>query len=157
MCEDFFSNFGDKRIGCCITTTHRLTFPFSTGTISDQKQDDCCLPPSLLFSVSTIEDKTERPPFWHNKGDRGRRAVNENYSRQSIQITVPHNCTAMYTRLYTTIFQLNKKSIIPVPLFYKQHSLLLAVSLFSTPQRLLKPARASICKHMLNMRNTYFK
>jgi hypothetical protein len=25
----FAQNFGDKRTGCCITTTHRLTLPFS--------------------------------------------------------------------------------------------------------------------------------
>jgi hypothetical protein len=25
MCEDFTPNFGDKKTGCCITTTHRLT------------------------------------------------------------------------------------------------------------------------------------
>jgi hypothetical protein len=25
MCEDFAQNFGDKRTGCCIITTHRLT------------------------------------------------------------------------------------------------------------------------------------
>jgi hypothetical protein len=31
MREDFASNFGDKRTGCCITTTHRLTIPFSPG------------------------------------------------------------------------------------------------------------------------------
>jgi hypothetical protein len=31
MCEDFASTFGDKRTGCCITTTHRLTLPFSPG------------------------------------------------------------------------------------------------------------------------------
>jgi hypothetical protein len=29
MCEDFAPNFGDKRTGCCIMKTHRLTFPFS--------------------------------------------------------------------------------------------------------------------------------
>jgi hypothetical protein len=29
MCENFVPNFGDKRIGCCITTTHYLTLPFS--------------------------------------------------------------------------------------------------------------------------------
>jgi hypothetical protein len=28
MCEDFIPNFGNKRIGCCITT-----FPFSPGTL----------------------------------------------------------------------------------------------------------------------------
>jgi hypothetical protein len=31
MCEDFEQNFGGKRISCCITTTQRLTLPFSPG------------------------------------------------------------------------------------------------------------------------------
>jgi hypothetical protein len=39
-------------------------FPFHQA-IFDKKKIDC-LPPILLFSVSPIEDKTERPPFWHN-------------------------------------------------------------------------------------------
>jgi hypothetical protein len=30
-------------------------------------------PPTILFSVSAIEHKTVRLPFWHNWGDRGRR------------------------------------------------------------------------------------
>jgi hypothetical protein len=29
-------------------------------------------PPTLLLSVSPIEDKTERPPFWHKWGDQDR-------------------------------------------------------------------------------------
>jgi hypothetical protein len=61
MCEDFFSNFGDKGTGCCITTTRRLTLPFLLG-IFDQKQHDC--PPfTLHFFVLPIKDKTERPSF----------------------------------------------------------------------------------------------
>jgi hypothetical protein len=31
MCEDFEPNVGDKRTGCCITITHRLTLTFSPG------------------------------------------------------------------------------------------------------------------------------
>jgi hypothetical protein len=31
LCEDFAPNLGHKRTGCCITTTHRLTLPFSPG------------------------------------------------------------------------------------------------------------------------------
>jgi hypothetical protein len=31
MCEDFAPNFSDKRAGCCITTMHRHTLPFSPG------------------------------------------------------------------------------------------------------------------------------
>jgi hypothetical protein len=33
MCEDFAPNFGDKRSGRSITTTHRLTLLFSPGII----------------------------------------------------------------------------------------------------------------------------
>jgi hypothetical protein len=44
MCEDFTPNFGNKIIGCCITTTHCLTLPFSQG-IFDQKHYCCLLPP----------------------------------------------------------------------------------------------------------------
>jgi hypothetical protein len=29
--KDFDPNFGDKRTGCCITTTYRLRLPFSLG------------------------------------------------------------------------------------------------------------------------------
>jgi hypothetical protein len=29
ICEGFAPNFGDKRTGCCIMTTQRLTLPFS--------------------------------------------------------------------------------------------------------------------------------
>jgi hypothetical protein len=29
VCEDFAPIFGDKRIDCCIMTTHSLTVPFS--------------------------------------------------------------------------------------------------------------------------------
>jgi hypothetical protein len=33
MCEDFALNFGDKRAGCYITTSHRVTLLFSQGNI----------------------------------------------------------------------------------------------------------------------------
>jgi hypothetical protein len=36
------------------------------------KQHDCRPPPTLLFFVSPIADKTERPPFSHSSGDGGR-------------------------------------------------------------------------------------
>jgi NAD-dependent dihydropyrimidine dehydrogenase PreA subunit len=29
ICEDFALNFGDKRTGCCFTTAHPFTLPFS--------------------------------------------------------------------------------------------------------------------------------
>jgi hypothetical protein len=31
ICEDLAPNCGCERTGCCITTTHSLTFPFSPG------------------------------------------------------------------------------------------------------------------------------
>jgi hypothetical protein len=31
ICEYFAPYFGDKRTGCCITATHRLALPFTTG------------------------------------------------------------------------------------------------------------------------------
>jgi hypothetical protein len=31
MCKDFALNFGNNRTGCCNTTTHCLTLPFSPG------------------------------------------------------------------------------------------------------------------------------
>jgi hypothetical protein len=39
LCEDFSPNFGGERTDCCITTTCRLTYPFSPG-IFDLKQHD---------------------------------------------------------------------------------------------------------------------
>jgi hypothetical protein len=63
MCEDFAANFGDKRTGCCITTTHRLTHSSLLGEMFYQKQQDSRPLPTLLFFVSAIEVKTERQPF----------------------------------------------------------------------------------------------
>jgi hypothetical protein len=60
MYEDFVSNFGDKRTGCCITTTHRLPLPLSPG-IFWPKSSWTLFPHSPYFSVFPIEDKTERP------------------------------------------------------------------------------------------------
>jgi hypothetical protein len=75
MCEDFSLNFGDKGTGCCIMTTHRLTLPFSPENFRPKEQD-CRSPPTLLFSLSPIEDKAEGPPFWHNWGDVSRITCN---------------------------------------------------------------------------------
>jgi hypothetical protein len=64
MCEHFAPDFGDKRTGCCITTTHRPTHTSSLpGIFFYQKQHDYLPPTTTLFSVSSIEDKIERPPF----------------------------------------------------------------------------------------------
>jgi hypothetical protein len=40
MREDFALNSGGKRTGCCITTTHHLTFLFFTSEFFGQKQHD---------------------------------------------------------------------------------------------------------------------
>jgi hypothetical protein len=45
---------------------------FFTRDFFYQKQHDCRPPRTLIFSASQIEDKTKRPPFWHNWDDRGR-------------------------------------------------------------------------------------
>jgi hypothetical protein len=44
MCEDFAPKFGDKRTGCCITTTHCFALPFSPGNF---------LPKATWLSSST--------------------------------------------------------------------------------------------------------
>jgi hypothetical protein len=51
-CEDFAPNFGDKRIGCCITTTQT---PFFHHGFFGQKQ--------LPFSVSPIEETSKGSHF----------------------------------------------------------------------------------------------
>jgi hypothetical protein len=63
MCENFTLNFGNKSTGCCITTTLCLTLPFPTGIFFTENNMAVVPPPTLLFSVSPIEVKTERQPF----------------------------------------------------------------------------------------------
>jgi hypothetical protein len=71
MWEDFALDFGVRRAGCCITTTHRLTLPLSVGNFWTKTTWLSSLTlPTFLFLL--IEDKTERLPFWHNWGDGGR-------------------------------------------------------------------------------------
>jgi hypothetical protein len=48
MRENFALNFEDKRIGCCITTTRRLTFSFHQA-IFYQKQHECRQPTHPTF------------------------------------------------------------------------------------------------------------
>jgi hypothetical protein len=59
MCEDFVLNFGDKRTGCYITTTHCLTLPFSPGNFFFTKNDMTVVPthPTLLFPRLEIKLK----------------------------------------------------------------------------------------------------
>jgi hypothetical protein len=59
-------NFGDKRTGCYIMTAHRLTLPFSPGNFFIKNYMTVVYSPDLAlydFSVSPIQDKTERPTF----------------------------------------------------------------------------------------------
>jgi hypothetical protein len=83
MQEDFALNFGEKITGWCITTTHHITLSFSLHNSFYQKQNDCRSPTTLIFSVSQIEDETERPPFWHKWDDRGRIAGGAEHSRNT--------------------------------------------------------------------------
>jgi hypothetical protein len=71
MSEDFAPNFWHKRTGCWIMTTYHLTLSFSPWNFLP-KNNMTVIPHPPYFSVSVIEDKTERPPFSHNWGDQGR-------------------------------------------------------------------------------------
>jgi hypothetical protein len=82
MCEDFAPNFNGKITGCCITTTHRLILPFSKGNFWP-KTTWLSSPTHPTFLFSPIEDKTWRPPFWHNLGDRGRIAGGAEHPRRT--------------------------------------------------------------------------
>jgi hypothetical protein len=70
------------------TVSHRFTLPFSPGNYGLKSKWVSCLTILFawigllrLFSVSPIEDKIERLPFWHNWDDRGRIACDAEYSR----------------------------------------------------------------------------
>jgi hypothetical protein len=63
--RDFYSNYvkickdsGDKRTGCCITTTHRLTFPFSPANfLPKATRQSTPTNPTFLFSQLNIKLK----------------------------------------------------------------------------------------------------
>jgi hypothetical protein len=61
ICKDFSPKFGDISTGCCFTTTPSGTF-FFTGEVLT-KNSMIVISHPILFSVSSIGDKTERPPF----------------------------------------------------------------------------------------------
>jgi hypothetical protein len=50
MCEDFTPNLGNKITGCCIETTHRLTFPFFIREFCTK--NDRTVVPHPLYSPS---------------------------------------------------------------------------------------------------------
>jgi hypothetical protein len=70
MCEDFTPNFGDKNCllhhenaPCHFHFHQRIFWPKPVRFSS---------PTYLIFFVSPIEDKTERPQFWHSWSDWGK-------------------------------------------------------------------------------------
>jgi hypothetical protein len=62
MCKDFAPNLGDKELVVASQQRAVSHFLFRQG-IFVQKQHACHPPPSLHFSVSSIDDKTGRLPF----------------------------------------------------------------------------------------------
>jgi hypothetical protein len=71
MCQDFAPKFLQKN--CVLLHDNAPSHTsFYTRTFFNQKQHNCRPLPALLFSASPIQDKFERPQFWHNWGDRGR-------------------------------------------------------------------------------------
>jgi hypothetical protein len=66
MCKDVALNFDNKRTGCCIMATYCLTLPFFTRERMTKNNMTIILVP-CKFSVSPIQDKIERPQFWHNR------------------------------------------------------------------------------------------
>jgi hypothetical protein len=66
---------------------HHDNAPFHTSFFTSeffyQKQHDYRPPPTLLFSVSPIEDKTERPPFCHHCCNEGRIAGDSEHSQNT--------------------------------------------------------------------------
>jgi hypothetical protein len=62
ICENFSPNFGDKELA--VASRQRTVSQFLLQQIFfGRKQHDCRPTPTLLFSVSMIEDKSEMPPF----------------------------------------------------------------------------------------------
>jgi hypothetical protein len=80
MWEDFTLNSGNKRTGCCLTTTHYLTLPLShtsfihkgfltTNIMTVIPTHPTCLTwPSATFLFPALKIS----PCWHNWGDEGR-------------------------------------------------------------------------------------
>jgi hypothetical protein len=61
MCEHFTPELWRQKIGCYTTTMNHLTLPVSPRNFFTKNMTVFSHPPS--FSVSPIEEKTERPPF----------------------------------------------------------------------------------------------
>jgi hypothetical protein len=61
MCGDLAPNWGDKRSGCCITTSHRLAFLFARKFMTKNNTTVVLQPP--YFSVSPIKMKLKGRHF----------------------------------------------------------------------------------------------
>jgi hypothetical protein len=68
-------------VGCCITTTPRLTLPFHHGTVY-QKQHDCGPSPTLLL-FPRLKIKLKRRICLNNWGDRGSIACGAEHQKQN--------------------------------------------------------------------------
>jgi hypothetical protein len=60
---------------------HHYNAPSHTSSLAREflNKNMTVLPPTKLVSISPIEDKTERPQFWHSWGNRGRIAAGVEY------------------------------------------------------------------------------
>jgi hypothetical protein len=66
----------------------------------DQKQQDCHPPPTLLLSVSPIEDTSESLPFWHNWCDQGRITSGAEHSQNMTYMMYLKNGTSVGNGAY---------------------------------------------------------
>jgi hypothetical protein len=70
MCEYFAQNFGNKRTGCCITTTHCDVLPFSPGDFCPKSNTTVVPHPPYFSLFPRLEIKLEGRHF--DTGDRDR-------------------------------------------------------------------------------------
>jgi hypothetical protein len=76
MCQNFSTNFSDKRPGCCITRTHRLDLlPPPRGIFTKSNMTVFPRTPYYLDFVHgqfSLFPRLKILPFWHNWSGRGR-------------------------------------------------------------------------------------
>jgi hypothetical protein len=63
MCEDFASNFLDKRTSCCITTAHHQTLPFFTKEFLTKNNMDVVLHPPYFSLFIQLKIKLKVSHF----------------------------------------------------------------------------------------------
>jgi hypothetical protein len=71
------------------------------------------VPHPPYFSIFPIEDKTERPPYWHNWGDRGRMAGGAEHPHRSRPQNAVKNGQKHWERC-TTVSSMNEKDLLTV-------------------------------------------